>query len=111
MNYESISVKNDGGILDFIHREVMVSCLPSAIPEHVELDVSGLEVGKHVEVKDLPEHDGVDYSEEPGTIIAVVAAPRVEEAPAEAAEEEEEAVVTDEEAKEAGTSAPADKGE
>ena len=95
-------VKNDGGILDFIHREVEVRCLPTAIPEHVEVDVEGLEVGQHLEIKDLPALEGVEYHEDAATVIAVVAAARAEEEPE--TEDEEGATPSDEEADKSGDS-------
>ncbi len=48
-----VGVKDEGGVLDFITREVEVECLPGDIPQTLELDVSDLEIGSHYEVKDL----------------------------------------------------------
>lgn len=72
-------VKNDGGILDFVHREVEVACLPSAIPEHFDLDVSGLKVNQHATVADLRVGDGVTLLEDAAAIIAVVTLAKAEE--------------------------------
>lgn len=46
-------VKNQGGILEFLHKEVEVECLPTAIPEHIDLDVAELELGQAIYVRDL----------------------------------------------------------
>jgi large subunit ribosomal protein L25 len=86
-------VKNEGGVLDFIHREVEVECLPKDIPEHVDVDVSGLHVNQNVAVSDIPVEEGVRIIDEPDTVIAVVVPPR-----AEAVAVEEEAPPTEEEA-------------
>lgn len=69
-------VKNEGGVLDFVHRHVEVECLPTAIPQHLVADVSGLHVGQHVEAKDLEVPDGVTLLVEPERVIAGVSAAR-----------------------------------
>jgi len=81
-------VKNDGGILDFVHREVEVACLPANIPEHLELDVSGLHINQNVSVSDLTVGEDIELLDDPEAIIAVVSITKAEVA---AAEEEEEA--------------------
>lgn len=50
---EAYGVKNQGGILESDLREVEVECLPTDIPDHVQVDVSGLHLGQHVTVADL----------------------------------------------------------
>ena len=50
-------VKNDGGVLDQVLREVEIECLPSEIPSHIDVDVSGLAIFEAVRVSDLP-HTG-----------------------------------------------------
>jgi large subunit ribosomal protein L25 len=75
-----------GGILGHMLREVTVSCLPSALPEHLAADISNLEIGGQLTVGDLQLPAGVTAVTAPETIIAVVAAPA-----AEIVEEEEEA--------------------
>jgi large subunit ribosomal protein L25 len=50
---EPKGVKNQGGILEFLHKEVEVECLPTAIPEHIDLDVAELELGQAIYVRDL----------------------------------------------------------
>ena len=98
-------VKNEAGVLDFVHRQVAVSCLPAAIPEHLDVDISELHVGQHVSVKDLAAVANVEFLADPETILAVVSAPRVEEVPAAAAEEEAEAAEAPEAEAEAGKEA------
>ncbi len=79
-------VKNENGILDFVHREVEVACLPSAIPEHFDVDVSGLHVNQHVSVSDLTVEAGVSVLDDPATILAVVSMTKAEAVPAETTE-------------------------
>lgn len=79
-------VKNEGGMLDFVTREVTVECLPAKIPARLTFDVSELYVGQHVEARELELPDGVKLATEPLRVIVSVAHSRVAEAPA--AEEE-----------------------
>ena len=79
-------VKNEGGLLEYVHRTVEVECLPGSIPEALEVDVTALHLNQHASVADLKLAEGVDVLDEPSTILVVVAAPREEEvAPGEAA--------------------------
>ena len=51
---EAKGVKAEGGILDFVNREIEVECLPANIPEHITIDVSELALHDGVRVRDLP---------------------------------------------------------
>ena len=73
-------VKNDGGMLDFVHREVEIECLPGNIPKHLEIDVTPLHIGQHVEAKDLTLPDGVSLLDEPDRVIVSLVHGRLEEA-------------------------------
>jgi large subunit ribosomal protein L25 len=78
-------VKNDGGVLDFINRQVEVECLPTAIPQHLTADVSHLAIGDHLEVSALEIPPDVELMVETDRVIAAVSPPRkLEEAEAEA---------------------------
>jgi len=83
-------VKNEGGILDFVTREVEVECLPGDIPKLLQVDVSNLHLGQHAEAGDLPLPKGVTLAIEPQRVIASVTGRRVSEV---AAEEEEELLI------------------
>ena len=74
-----VGVKTQGGILDFVTRELEVECLPADIPEKITLDVSTLELGKHLRVSDLPVSDKVTIMTAPGVVVVHVVAPRAEE--------------------------------
>jgi large subunit ribosomal protein L25 len=50
---EPAGVKQQGGILEFVRREIEIECLPGDIPEHVEVDVSELMLHQGVRVRDL----------------------------------------------------------
>ncbi len=89
-------VRNSGGILDQVMREVTVDVDPSNIPNHIDVDVSALEVNESLHVSDLVVPAGVEIQDDPEATVCVVAAPRVEaeaepaaaEAPAAGAEPE-----------------------
>jgi large subunit ribosomal protein L25 len=76
-----VGVKVQGGILDFVTRELDIECLPTDIPEKIEVDVSGLELGKHLRVSDLQLPEKVTILTDPDVVIAHVVVPRAEEAP------------------------------
>jgi len=88
-----IGVKNEGGVLDFITRDIEVECLPGDIPEKIAVDVAHLGMGNHLRVSELEMPKGVTCVTEPGVVVAHVVAPRtvVEEEAAEPAEGEEPA--------------------
>jgi len=83
---EPIGVKKDGGIMQYLLREIEIECLPDRIPGHIEIDVSGLEIGQSIHVGDLRLGEGVKVLNDPDEVIVNVIAPEVEEvAPAEVA--------------------------
>ena len=57
---EAAGVKQQGGLLDFVTREFQVECMPTEIPEHVDIDVSDLMIGDGVRVRDVAE--GVSWT-------------------------------------------------
>jgi large subunit ribosomal protein L25 len=80
-----VGVKLQGGIVDFVTRELEIECLPGDIPEKIVVDISHLELGKHLRVSDLKVSDKVDVLMEPDVVIVHVVQPRAEEVVAEAA--------------------------
>jgi large subunit ribosomal protein L25 len=81
-----VGVKVQGGIVDWVTRELEVECLPADIPEKIVVDISALEIGKHVRVADIKAPDKVTILTAPDVVIAHVVAPRAEEEVAPAAE-------------------------
>jgi large subunit ribosomal protein L25 len=84
-----VGVKVQGGIVDFVTRDLEVECLPTDIPEKITVDISHLELGKHFRVSELALGDKVKVLAEPDVVIAHVVQPRAEvaaEAEAAAAE-------------------------
>ena len=82
-------VRNQGGILDQVLREVEIRVLPRNMPEFVVLDVTDLTVGQSLHVSDMAVPDAEILDDLDITICSVVA-PRVEAEPEVVAEEEEE---------------------
>jgi large subunit ribosomal protein L25 len=74
---EAVGVKNEGGVLDFVTRTVEVECLPSAIPQRLDVDVSELHVGQHLEARQLALPAGVELLEEADRVIVSVSHSRV----------------------------------
>jgi large subunit ribosomal protein L25 len=94
-----VGVKLQGGLVDFITRELDIECLPTEIPEKISVDISHLELGKHLRVSELTLPSGrITLLTEPDVVIVHVVTPRAEveevaapeaaEAPAEGAEPE-----------------------
>jgi large subunit ribosomal protein L25 len=80
-----------GGVVQQVTRELRVEALPTGIPEHIEADISALEVGDTVRVADLAAIEGVAFLDDPETVLANCSIPRgiIELEEAEAAEGEE----------------------
>jgi len=76
---EAPGVKQQGGVLDFVHREVDVECLPADIPDHIEVDVSGLMVGQSVRVRDVATNVKWTPVSESDMMLVHVIMPKVEE--------------------------------
>ena len=72
-------VKNQGGVMDFVTREVDVECLPTNIPTECLVDVSKLEIGDHIEAKDLDLPDDVELLTEEGRVLISISHSRVEQ--------------------------------
>jgi large subunit ribosomal protein L25 len=79
---EARGVKQQGGLIDFVHREVEIECLPADIPEHLEVDVTELLIGQSVRLRDLAQ--GVVWKplSDLETMIVHVVTPRAVEEPA-----------------------------
>lgn len=76
---EPIGVKRDKGILQHGVREIEILCLPDRIPGHIQVDVSGLETGKSIHVRDLTMGEGIEILTDMDEVVAAVTAPIVEE--------------------------------
>lgn len=88
---EAVGVKLDGGILEHVTRSIEVSCLPTSIPEHIDIDVTNLKIGDAVRVSDLQATVEYTMLTDASQTLVVCAAPAKEEETVEAAPEEGEA--------------------
>ena len=86
MKGEPKGVKQQGGILEFVRREIDIECLPGDIPEHVEIDVSELLLHQGVRVRDVATNPRWTSLTDPDTMLVHVILPKAEEAAAPAAE-------------------------
>jgi len=77
----------EGGILDQALRELLIECLPRAIPDQIDVDVSALTIGQSIHVRDLVLPEGVKLMSDPDLSVVSVVAPAAEIVPEAAAEE------------------------
>lgn len=106
-------VKEQGGLLEVVHRHLEVECLPGDIPEHLDIDASELHIGDQVRVEGIVVGGTFQILEEPSTVVVTVLAPRaVEEVAAEeaVAEELEPEAAAEDKKKEEGEEAGPEKG-
>ena len=111
---EAVGVKDTQGILNLVLHEVDVSCLPTAIPEQIDADVSALAIGDVLTIAQLQVPAGVRVLNDPGQAVATVSPPMAEEVAAPAATAAvtaEPEVLTERKPKEGEEAAPAAAGD
>jgi large subunit ribosomal protein L25 len=79
---EPKGVKQQGGVLDIVHRQIELECLPADIPEHIEVDVTEMMVGQSVRVRDVATNAKWKAVSDPEMMLMHVIIPKVEEVPA-----------------------------
>ena len=88
-----------GGELQHVRRELKVSCIPTKLPDFIEVDISGLNIGDHLRVSGVMAIDGLTLLDAGESVIASISAPKTvtvkteTEEPEEPAEPAEPAVV------------------
>jgi large subunit ribosomal protein L25 len=65
-------VKNSGGILDQVLREVEIECLPADIPDHIDIDVTSLELHGAIHISDLPHSGSIKFLGDENALVAHV---------------------------------------
>jgi large subunit ribosomal protein L25 len=83
---EPRGVKTQGGLLDFVTREIQVQCLPTDIPEHIDVDVSEMLLNQSVRVRDLPQHPKWKAITDGDAMLVHIVMPKAEESAQAAAE-------------------------
>jgi large subunit ribosomal protein L25 len=76
---EPKGVKQQGGVLDFVHREVEVECLPADIPDKIEIDVSELLLNEAIRVRDVAPSPKFQIPTEGEVMLVHVEMPKAEE--------------------------------
>ncbi len=94
-----LGVKNEGGMLEWVHRQVHIRVLPGDIPEHIDVDVSELHVGQHISASDVALPAGADLLMPPTDPMITVVGKKAEE----------EAAATPAEGEAAAAAAPAEE--
>jgi len=87
---EAIGVKEEEGVLGQIMWDVEVECLPTAIPEHIDVNVEELKIGDSIYLKDIESPADVDVLGDPEQIVLSVHPPALEEEEPEVEAEEGE---------------------
>lgn len=72
-------VKNAGGTLEHVMREIKVKCLPQDMPSNISVDVTALKVGDDITVEQLPKINNVEYLHDEDAVVVTVIAQSVEE--------------------------------
>lgn len=109
---EAVGVKMDGGVLDHSLWELQIFCLPTQIPDRIEVDVTDLKIGSSIHVRDLKAPSGVKILTDPDTSVFSVKHPTQEivpEAAAETATAEPE-VIREKKAEESAVETPSPGG-
>jgi large subunit ribosomal protein L25 len=76
---EPKGVKQQGGLVEFIRREIEIECLPADIPEHVEIDISELMLHEGVRVRDIAADAKWKSISDPEMMLVHVILPKAEE--------------------------------
>lgn len=85
----------EGGVLNIVEREVLVRCLPNAIPKHIDIDVSALTIGDSIHLDQVTLPEGVEkVSQANPTLVGVVPPTKEEEAAASLTAAAEPEVIT-----------------
>ena len=110
-----IGVREDGGFVEAIATTVNILALPTAIPGSIVVDIEQMATGDTLKVTDLPEIEGVEYTDDEDRPLVTVLLPRIEEEPEEVVEYDEDGepiVATEEGGDEEGDAeAPAEQEE
>ena len=77
---EPRGVKVQGGVLDFVTRDIQVQCLPTDIPEAIVIDVSELMLNQSIRLREIPSSDKWKPVTDGETMLVHVVLPKAEEA-------------------------------
>ena len=86
---EPVDVAREGGLVQQLKRTIDVECLPTNIPEYIDVDISQLSIGESIHVEDIVVPEGIRVLSDPKETVVILTAPAAEEEPEVAAEEVE----------------------
>jgi large subunit ribosomal protein L25 len=90
----------EGGVLDVVHHEIEVECLPTNIPERLDADISNMKIGDSIHLREIVFPSGVTPQLAEDEVVVAIHAPQAEEVPAAAEEVAAEPEVIGKEKKE-----------
>ena len=79
LNGTPIGVRESDGVLEFPLRELSVHCLPTLLPDEIQVDVNDLDVNEIIHVGDLTVAEGIQVLDDSQTMVTAVSPPKVEE--------------------------------
>ena len=79
----AVGVKVGGGLLDVIMREIEIKCLPADIPEHIQVDVTHVDLNQALRVNEVKFSDKIEVLSDPDSVIVTVSPIRIVEEPTE----------------------------
>jgi large subunit ribosomal protein L25 len=79
---EARGVKLQGGLVDFVTRDIEVECLPTDIPEHIDVDISELMLNQSIRLRDIPQNPKWKAITDGDTMLVHVVMPKAEESAA-----------------------------
>ncbi len=88
----AVGVKTEGGLLEFTTRELKIESLPGDIPNHIEVDITDLHIGQHIEAGSIQLPEGVTLYDEPEKVIVTIGHLRTEEQEADGEKAEPEVI-------------------
>lgn len=91
---DCLGVRMEGGILDHKTHSLEVRCIPSNLPDHINIDVRKLEVGDAIHVNDLETLEGVEFTDAPSMVIVSCQPPTIVQDSEEETEEDADAAAS-----------------
>ncbi|MEW6455745.1 MAG: 50S ribosomal protein L25 [Acidobacteriota bacterium] len=73
-----IGVAEEGGFIEFLHRECDIECLPKDIPEKIDVEISPLHIGQSLKIEDIKFDKKIKILDDPDSVILTIEAPRKE---------------------------------
>ena len=86
-----------GGIIEIAMREIEIEAIPKKIPDHIEIDVSQMDIGDSIHVKDIKFDEGVEHFQDERQLVISIVAPKAAIAAEALKEGEEEEIIEESE--------------